>query len=166
MVLEGNGRVPIPSKRFDVWQRLYQRYTLEPGPVGELSAPALSTLVVPTTSADRLLSMPDIRVSTFVVDAQETTFAVSVPAGERWLVRYVRVALVDGTWTHDRFDLQDPGGASIPINNYTQTATAELYEPFSPFTLDQAWQIRVNVDTFSVAGNGQVSVYIEVEDAF
>jgi len=160
-----DGRQPIPSKRFSVWQRLYNRYTLEPGPVAGLSPPAVSTLIAPTTDADRLLSMPDVRQFSFPVVAQATVTMTTVPAGERWTVRFVRSTVDTGTWTHSRVDVKNPAGDDIPINIYTATTT-KLVEPTTPFVLDELWELRLNVNSFTSGGDGELQILIDVEDAF
>jgi len=155
----------IPSKQFDVWTRLYKRYLLEPGPLLVTRA-ALGLTVLPVTQADRLLQRPDVRVFTVSITSQSTFTMATVPLGERWTLSFMEMVLAGGTWTHNRLDLRDPGGANMIIDNYTATGGSELFQPNTPVTLDELWEIRVNVNSHSGAGNGQLTVLIEVEDAF
>lgn len=90
----------------------------------------------------------------------------TVPLGERWKVYFIRMELAGGTWTHNRLDFRDPGLNAISVDEYTATGGSELKEFSNPLTIDELWQIRVNVNSHSVTGNGQLSVLIEVEDAF
>jgi len=79
-----NGRTSIPSKRFDIWRRLYARFVLEPAPASG-SAAAVGTEVVPITNVDELLGEP--RAFRVVEDLTPTIGAYrgiySVPAGKR-----------------------------------------------------------------------------------
>lgn len=165
-MVNGGDRAAIPSKRFDVWQRLYDRYTLEPGSIEGISPPALSTLIAPTTDADRLLSIPDAKLLTVATVAQATLTLATVPQGERWTVRFFRVALDTGTWTHNRIDVRSPGNVGIPISAYAQSSTSHLFEPNTPVLLDELWDIRLNIDTFTTGGDAQLKILVDVEDAF
>lgn len=161
----GGSPVLIPAKRFNVWSRLYNRFLLEPHPaVGSNSY--VSPVVQPVTQADRLLQTPDVRVTTVEIVGTATVTMATVPLGERWTLSFMEMVLAGGTWTHNRLDLRDPGGQNMIVDSYGATGGSELFQPNSPITLDELWQIRVNINSHSVNGNGQLTILIEVEDAF
>jgi len=155
----------LPSKRFEIYGRLYSRFLLEPLPAVGSNA-ALSPLIIPTTDVDELLRVPQIE--TFVVGITSAVGFVmaTVPLGERWTVTFIRMALIDGTWTHNSMSIANPDGGDIPILPYTQTAGAQLNQLTNPLVLDEGWTIRMNVDTFSSGGDAQCKVYSLREDAF
>lgn len=160
-----NAPVLIPAKRFGVWIRLYERFLLEPSPAVGSNA-YVAPVIQPITDADRLLLRPDVRIFTVSITTSQTFDMATVPQGQRWKVYFVRMELAGGTWTHNRIDFQDPGGQAIAVDEYAQTGGSELKEFTNPLTIDELWAIRVNVDSHSVTGNGQLTVLIEVEDAF
>lgn len=155
----------IPSKRFDVWSRLYNRYSLEPHPaIGSLAAVALT--VQPITDADRLLRRGDIDVSLFAVVAQATVTVRTVPAGERWTLYAIEAGVASGTYTHNQFSIGDLDNESIAISDYTATGTSENYQLPVPLVLDELWTVRVNINDFTGAGNLQTKLLIDIEDAY
>ncbi len=82
----------IPSKQFDVWQRLYKRYLLEPFPlVG--SRAAVGMTVQPVTQADELLRVYRVDVSPNLDLSPASgadVVAFTVPADERWLLTWLQ----------------------------------------------------------------------------
>ena len=82
--MNDNGLRSIPSKRFDIWRRLYTRFTLEPAPASGSMA-AVGTEIVPFTNVDELLGEP--RAFRVVEDLTPTIGAYrgiySVPTGRR-----------------------------------------------------------------------------------
>ena len=160
-------RPGIPSKKFTVYQRLYGRYKLEPRPAEETPSPDLSTTILPTTDADKLLRVPSAQSFTVTVAGTGSITAFTIPAGERWTVYFLRAALASGTWTFSRFDLLDPATAvDIPIDEFTATGVSELFEPRTPLVMDERWDLQVNIAAFTSGGDLQMKVFAETEDAF
>lgn len=154
----------IPSKRFDVWSRLYARYLLEPHPAGV--GVGVQPVIQPITDSDRLLQVPEVRVATVSIDSQAGFVMFAVPDGERWLMMFNRMRVSGGTWTHNNISLRPPGGDLIQISEYSASSGSVIFEPQTPFLIDQAWDIIVNVNDFTSTGNGVMQVYILVESAF
>lgn len=158
--------VLIPAKQFDVWTRLYKRFLLEPGPAVGSNA-YVAPVVQPITDSDRLLQIPEVRISTINIVATGGIVMFNVPDGERWMMLFNRMRLSGGTWTHNNISLrQRSGGDLIQINEYTASGGAVIFEPQSPMLIDEDWDIVVNVDSFVGAGNAVMQVYILVEAAF
>jgi len=155
----------IPSKQFDLWTRLYKRYLLEPGPL-VVSRAGVGLTVLPVTQADRLLITPAIRSFTVTIDASAGFTMATVPLGERWTLYFLQMQQASGTWTHNRLDLKAPDGENMPVDEYSATSGSELKEFNSPLTIDELWEITVNINSHSVNGDGLLDVLIEVEDAF
>jgi len=88
-VVLDNGAALIPSKEFDVWSRLYNRFSLEPHPAGV--GPSVSKTIVPVTQADLLLAQPQGRTAVANLTAASGTYVAmhTVPKGERWHVTHV-----------------------------------------------------------------------------
>ena len=77
-----------PAKRFEVWQRLYTRFGIEPFPAdGE--GPSVSTTVMPITDADALLRTTIFADSTGNLSAAAGTYLVyfTVPEGKVWILK-------------------------------------------------------------------------------
>jgi len=86
--------MPIPSQRFDVWARLYDRFTLEPS-VGESGPPSVSEIVIPVTDADALVT-DRVRHGALVnLSGSGDIIAHTVPTGKRWVVQWIM--LIDAT---------------------------------------------------------------------
>jgi len=164
-MMNGDGPVLLPAKRFNVWSRLYNRFLLEPLPAVGSNA-YVAPVIQPVTDADRLLQALAIETSTVVVSSNIGFVVATVPKGERWIIQIMRVRRSDGTWTHNTFLVRDPSDAPMEIHNYAQTSTAELWELLKPLELDEGWQLSVNVDTHSVNGNMVTDLLILREDAY
>ena len=78
-----------PSKRFDVWRRLYTRFLIEPFPAAVGDSPGVSTTITPVTDADILLKVPGIVDSGLNLTASAGTFVSStiVPLGKIWTIK-------------------------------------------------------------------------------
>jgi len=157
--------LPIPSKAFEVWIRLYRRYALEPLPLQESRAGVLP-IIQPITDADRLLRLPTIDTSTVEVTAVGWISMLTVPEGQRWGLGFTRAVRASGTMTHNAFRVVSPTGALMTVHEYTGTAGSELKEWLQELILDQGWTLQVFVDTHSVTGNMQMDVLFELEEAF
>jgi len=82
--------VPITSRRYSLWTRLYKRMLLEPTAADNVT-PRVSEVVVPVIQADAILQTPtaggqvtkDLSGSSYVA-------YFTVPTGEEWLLSVVR----------------------------------------------------------------------------
>ena len=77
-----------PAKRFEVWQRLYTRFGIEPFPAdGE--GPSVSTTVMPITDADALLRTTIFADSPGNLTAAAGTYRpyFTVPEGKVWILK-------------------------------------------------------------------------------
>lgn len=156
----------IPSKRYDVWSRLYSRYKLEPFPSEGGSAASVAAIVQPVTQADELLKARQIAVETISVTGTGIVTAHTVPKGERWTLRALRVAVSSGTWTFNALGLADPAANSFFTEVFTTTTGRNTYFEGQTMVVDEGWLIQFNVDVHSVTGNVLSSLFYESEDAF
>jgi len=80
-----------PSKLFDLWRRLYTRFSIEPAPADPELGPAVATTIFPVTVADDLLKLPVATSDSLDISASAGSFvlAQTVPAGKRWTVMWV-----------------------------------------------------------------------------
>lgn len=156
----------IPSKNFDVWTRLYQRYTLEPGPLRSSRA-AVGLTVQPITDADRLLQTARVTRFTLTVAGIGIQSVATVPAGERWTLGPMAVNLDSGTWTHSQIHIEDPvTGQSLEVLRYTATGGIQLFELGSPMDLDPGWSVQVNIAAFTSGGDLVLDLYRIIQEAF
>jgi len=77
--------VPIFSRRFSLWTRLYGRMLLEPTSDANVT-PLVSEIVVPVLDADRLLSTPYVRIAggDLSPSAGSIVTFFTCPDGEEW----------------------------------------------------------------------------------
>ena len=152
-----------PSKRFDIWRRLYTRFLIEPVPVSFSEQPGIGTIIQPITSADELLKIPQ----TLTGDSQDLqaaagTFTVyhTVPAGKRWKVTVITRG---ATQANSRVRFRSKPGDDIMTISALATALLPI---FLNVQLEEAGTI--GMDTTGNAGDDAVflSVYLEEEDAF
>ena len=156
----------IPSKNFDVWQRLYERYSLEPGPL-VASRAAVGLTVIPVTQADKLLQTARNTENDVAVASTGTLNVATVPQGERWTLGPMIWNLLTGTWTHSRLYLIDPINVfTLELSRYTATGGAILYEPNSPLTIDEGWTLAINISAFTSGGDLRFQFYRLIEKAF
>jgi len=77
--------MPIFSRRFSLWTRLYDRLLLEP--TGDVQVtPMVSEVVVPVLNADAILETPTAYTASGDLSASAGTFVAffTVPANEEW----------------------------------------------------------------------------------
>jgi len=89
--------MPIISKRFRVWEAIYDRFLLEPTQ-GSITTPQVSETVVPIIDADALLRVRSISNSNQDLSGASFVTYATVPAGEEWaLVAGHRAATIGST---------------------------------------------------------------------
>ena len=83
--------MPIFSRRFSLWTRLYERMLLEPTPDARVT-PMVSEVVVPILDADALLQTPTLPATELLnlTPSQGYVAGFTVPAGEEWELIYGR----------------------------------------------------------------------------
>ena len=157
-----------PSKRFDIWRRLYTRFLIEPFPA-EGASPAVSTLVTPITDADELLRQPtgfELTTQSPATDATPFTVA-QVPAGRRWNLQTINVTRTTGDNTFSRIIIGDDSAlVSVILEIFTGTNGRTLLLP-SMIRMDEGDTVRVQMDGVGVAAsNIRALLWLEEEDAF
>jgi len=75
--------VPIFSRRFSLWTRLYQRLLLEPTSDARVT-PMVSEVVVPVLSADAILETPTAYGASGDLSGSGYVAFFTVPANEEW----------------------------------------------------------------------------------
>lgn len=144
-----------PSRQFALWERMYERFRLEPLPAGLVSRPGVSQIIVPTSNADELLARPIGVLVTGVTASAGLSgglVADTVPLGRRWKLQILQALRVSGDNTLDGFLIRDTSeGVTMRID--IQTAAAELVLRFpQPMTLEETDTIQINL---SGAGAGE-----------
>lgn len=158
-----------PARRFDLWRRLYTRFLIEPFPAGD-AVPAVSTLIVPVTQADELLSEPrGFEETTEASAALAANLSIAtVPAGNRWRLQTINVLRTSGDNTFSRFLIQDAsrGGLSIAIDTFASVTGATLRLD-TIIRMDEGDAVRILMDGAGVAAsNMRVQLWLEEEAAF
>lgn len=151
----------IPSKRFEVWSRLYGRFLLEPLPAGPPQA-AVSPLIVPVTQADELLRQPEGRSENPTISGTGTVTMYTVPVGERWRLYAIAAVRNSGSFTFNDFRVLDTSrGESCRVDQFT-TTTARSFVAGTPIPLDEGDAVQLRVDVHSSSGTLNTQVWIEV----
>jgi len=121
-----NDRGSIPSKRFDVWRRLYTRFLLEPGPASGSRAEVL-TAIQPITDVDAVIAVATVRrVDADLTPASGTVVGFTVPDGERWRPGLLHSEATTGN-SHIRMRLKDETGALANVElTINDTAAANI----------------------------------------
>ena len=149
----------IPSKRFDVWRRLYTRFLLEPRPA--TVGVDVGKTIIPVTVVDLLLVRLAPQSAAQDISASAGAYVAfhTVPSGTRWVVKaYVR----DTTTAATR--------VSVNINGTFLTITGSQTASQENNNVD--WQLNEGDSIGLVTtGNGadsarRLTVLVEEQDAF
>ena len=159
----------IPSKRFSLWTRLYNRFILEPGPAAE-SRTAVGTTIVPVTFADLLLRESRGQTGdTPSITAAASGFFVglTVPSGLRWHVLVVDFFRASGDNDVDQIRFGDVSrSVDVVISRFAGAANQSTVLG-SPLPLDEGDTISVRADgTGAGATVFTVRAWVEEESAF
>jgi len=150
-----------PSKRFDLWRRLYDRFLIEPFPASEEGeGPAIGTTILPVTDADALLRDPDLQTST---QAQTTSAIVyyTVPAGERWYLVGYHAFRVGGDRDVNAVAVSN-GVMAMNIDAFTAVSERVHHFP-EKLRLETGWTIRLDGNGGTTDGNWTMEIWVEVE---
>jgi len=109
--------VTLRSLAFNIFSRLYTRFSLEPQPVEQTVHPAVGTQITPVTNVDELLLVPTALTGTEDLQAGAGDFVTyfTVTTGRRWRLRHVqreatssitRIAIIVNGTTHNLTTLQ------------------------------------------------------------
>ena len=152
----------IPSKRFAVWSRLYERYRLEPFPAG--GGTVVSKTIIPITDADALLKVPKLQRATKVITSAEVS-VFTVPAGERWEIYTWDWIQTTGDRVLNRASLISPDGVNGVI--FRDAGATSITERLpQPLPLDEGWQLVARTGGGTTDGDWDVTLLTTVEDAF
>jgi len=163
--------VLIPSKRFDVFQRLYTRYTLEPLPAAG-SIVGLSPIIIPITNVDELLRRSRVIQDTVSFEDISTgqTTGLVCPAGLRRQVTVVEFTRLSGDRNQDILSVIDANGGSVanqPIRLNIQTAASFLLVTFGqPVQMDEGDSLAFTITGGTTDGDWQARILCSEEDAF
>jgi len=160
----------LPSRRFNLWQRMYARFSLEPAPAQMTEPPGVATVIVPVTDADELLADPGIQFEfsiTVGAGVSANTIMLTVPAGKRWKLYTLLCNRTSGDNLCDGFALGDVSvGDIITIDIQTAAVDVVLRLPV-PLTLEENDTIRFHTDGSGVSGSDfNTRAWITEEDRF
>jgi len=153
----------LPSKAFDIWRRLYNRFDIEVGVV-EGSAPEVGTSIIPVTQVDELLKQSRGLVSPTVDLSGGGSLPITmfqVPVGERWKVyRIFRTSTVAGS----RVRFIDPLNGNVVVS--LAGTAEEIITMGEGYILEENWIIAMQE-----TGNGgdtseSLNILISAEEAF
>ena len=145
-----------PTKRFDLWRRLYTRFLIEPTPA-EGEGPAVSTVISPVTDADVLLREYLHPGATGDLQASAGTFSalISVPDGKVWILK---AAWREATIANTRIVLS----AGYGIMNLTILDTAEQAVSVNNIRIGEG--VFIGLLTTGNAGDNLVDLRLAVEE--
>jgi len=157
----------IPSKNFDVWGRLYTRYTLEPFPVNGGEPPGVLKTITPVTQADELLKRHRGLFESGSPTATGYVTVMTIPAGIRRQLITLRLTLISGTYTFNAIAVQDASeGNLLPIESFNSATTQIMIPLTAPITLDEGDTIQAFVNAFTDTGPLQLETWCVDEDAY
>jgi len=129
--------VPIFSRRFSLWTRLYGRMLLEPTSDANVT-PLVSEIVVPVLDADKLLSTPYVRTAGGDLSgtAGSAVTYFTCPDGEEW--ELITVVLPSTTGSSRLFiNVKNAEGGRSNVN-LTASATGESWLTMQGYTFQAA----------------------------
>lgn len=126
----------LESRQYAIWRRLGRRFLLEDQPPGGPGA-AVGTAIIPVTSADDLLRVPEIQQATVDIQAAAGAFVTffTVPAGERW---HLRTLWREGTTAESNVAVRAPGSADIALLGVAGTGEVTV---LNPGIIEEAWNL-------------------------
>ena len=137
--------MPIFSRRFSLWTRLYGRMLLEPTSDARVT-PMVSEIVVPVLSADKVLETPTVSAEvTADISGGTGTYIpfFTVPSGEEWSLVLVNTPTTAG---NSKVQVRVNGN----LINKTPASTSEQIVDMSGFVLREA-------DSLGMRGTGNGS---------
>lgn len=151
----------LKSLAFSLFTRLYTRFGLEPTPVPPGGRPEISTTIFPVTQADELFRRPSSGGGNADLSGSAYVAFDSVPDGERWTLKYLKLVGTTGTIPLAVVVLR--GGVPREIS---PDSASEAEYVGNPIILDEG-------GSFGAIGGGQAgdnvrgwNAIFEVSDAF
>lgn len=161
----------IPSKAFQVWQRMYIRYLLEPLPAAESEGVTVGKMIVPVTQADELLAAHGIVTGTATYTAGQSVVLnpLTVPTGRRWtLIGFDCEAQFTGDNEVDRFLVRDlsNSGRTVILSEFTGAAREQYWLP-TPLKMEEGDSVQCRLDGTGVsAGSVRLQAWVADELLF
>jgi len=84
--------VVLPSKRFTIWQRMYNRYQLEPSPADSPATPGLFTVISPTIDVEDFNRALNSAITALDLTGSAGTVVAAVTAGVERRLRILAVS--------------------------------------------------------------------------
>jgi len=129
----------IQSKAFQIWTRLYTRFSLEPGPSVIGGQPEVGTSIIPVTQVDELLRQAQVAVSAATDISGGGSLAIemlTVPVGKRWRVTSIHRT---STIAASRVLMMDRDNNAV---NITAAGTVEeMIYPGEALVMDEDWAL-------------------------
>lgn len=128
----------LPSKRFSLFNQLYERYALEPYPASAEPSSAVSPNLYPVIDISDLYPVERLEAA-LNLDVTAGTFisGFTVPANQRWQLVWIDT---DGADANTSLTLRDPGGALVTLT-IGSTAIRLLGQEISHIILDAGWEV-------------------------
>ena len=156
------------SREYDLWRRLYTRFSLEPGlPFG--NPPELATWILPVTQADRLLESHRAERTDTAVSGNGVIVVATVPAGERWTIRSLRILTASGSFDEEDLRYTDVSNNNTVVTVETWTAAVDhiVENPGAlGIVLEETDTISTLISNFAGAGNVTMQAWITVEASY
>jgi len=151
--------VTLFTRAFQLFGRLYARFSIEPGAVSA-QPPTISTMIVPVTQADVLLFTPSADTATVDIQASAGAFAAffTVPDGKRWRVKRM---MRFGTTGASALMINVGGSAVLLTNTGTSGEAVNL-----DLLLDQTEAMGLRTTGNAADSAVRADLVYEEEDAF
>ena len=148
----------LRSNSYRPFDRLRERYLLEPGPMGAFP-PSVFGAIIPITNADALVTDTGMETTTNDLSGLGSTVAHSVPTGKRWFIDWLYLSAATGI---TQFGIRLVDGSDIL---YLEVgATGQRTFATNGIQLEEGWEI-VLADTNNGADTARKSrvLYREVD---
>ena len=147
----------LKSRRFTLFDQLYDRYAIEPAPAGDVPAPGVFPGLSPVIAIDDLYDLAP-RFDTLDIQAGTGTFvpAWTVPVNQRWHIKYITKPATSGNCLLLIAGPAGPNGLTDTINLTPADTNLTLVQSHQiAFRLHAGWQIGLST-TNNAGDSGRV----------
>jgi len=160
----------IPSRKLEIWRRMYDRFQLEPMPASV--SPDVAKTIQPITSVDELLRDEGIlsNDNTYTAGQAVQLTMYTVPPNQRWSIWGFNVdSQLTGDNLSDQINVESKTldtqvAHQFTIENYTGVAQHEFLMPGKSVRLNAGDTVRTRLDGTGVAaGSVRMQLLVDIE---
>lgn len=157
--------MPLRIEREDLWKRLATRFKARIAGEEDEGYPVILDTLQPVTDFDELAKEQIIAIQTMPISGVGSVLYWTVPKGERWTLKVLRVAQSTGDYTFTQVLLASAVG-SIPILQVSASTDELTMFEGQEIVAIEGWTISVYFDAGTSPGNVTARLLYDKEDAF